>query len=251
MTAARFLYPGAGASVVLTLLPDLTPEPAPAFPYAGIAAERLNARLTPEMRQNFDLFLYVSKAEHGPLAQRMMGFGKEAGETLKPVFDWAASTGREQAEVNIQGRHVMTATPAGFYELDPSRMFRSYRSFNWDRDMPDTMFFDWTYRGRRTGLASHAAAGDDIAKLGNRASGGCVHLSPQNAAMLYDLIRKNYRGAVPLPAYNSETGSTSNRGLFVRDTGGALKMADGYRVLVIVEDYGGQNDVTDDPARLL
>ena len=36
----------------------------------------------------------------------------------------------------------------------------------------------------------------------------------------------------------------SNQGRFMRDANGKLKMADGYRVLVMVEDYGGEKIVT-------
>ena len=96
-------------------------------------------------------------------------------------------------------------------------------------------------QGLQTGLAIHAATGDDIARLGSRASAGCVHLSPQNAAPLYELIRADYRGPAPRFAYNSDTQTMSNRGDFMHDAAGRLKMADGYRVLVDIEDYGGEN----------
>ena len=107
--------------------------------------------------------------------------------------------------------------------------------------MPHSLFFNWERQGLQTGLAIHAATGDDIARLGQRASAGCVHLSPQNAALLYQLIRADYRGPVPRFAYNFDTQTMSNRGAFMHDAAGRLKMADGYRVLVDIEDYGGEN----------
>ncbi|HKY19070.1 MAG TPA: L,D-transpeptidase [Rhizomicrobium sp.] len=226
------------ASVRMTLLPDLRPLPKPQriFQHGEISAARLAAGLTPQMRRHFDLFVYVSKAERGPLAQRMHIYQKLPDGVLNPVFAWAASTGREKPEVNARGRHVVTATPAGFYMLDRHRMYPSYHSQNWDQDMPHAMFFDWTYKGKRTGLAIHAASGKDIAKLGSRASGGCVHLAPENAATLYGLVQ-SYRGEAPRPAH--QTNGTSNRGVFLSNDTGALKLADGYRVLVMIEDYGG------------
>ncbi len=230
------------ASVTMTILPDLTP-PTPAERRDAAAASRLAGRLTPEMRANFDLFLYVSKADGGPLAQRMYVFSKQPDDGLKLTYDWPASTGREQAETNAQGRRVLTATPKGFYELDPQRMYRRYHSASWDQDMASTMFFDWERAGRQTGLAIHAASGEDIARLGSRASAGCVHLAPQDAATLYQLIRTRYRGAVPRLAYDDETRTASNRGDFMHDARGHLKMTDGYRVLVLVEDYGGDDVV--------
>ena len=104
--------------------------------------------------------------------------------------------GREQDEIIARAAaRSFTATPAGFYELDPDRMYRRYHSYNWDQDMPNAMFFNWEREGVQTGLAIHAASGDDIARLGSRASAGCVHLSPENAATLFELIKADYRGA--------------------------------------------------------
>jgi hypothetical protein len=230
----------APAFASVTLLPDLAPPKAPAR--GEIVLSRLNQRLTAEMRTHFDLFLYVSKSASGPLAQRMYVFRKQP-EGLQLAHEWSASTGREKVEVNARGRSVITATPIGYYQLDPRRMYPRYRSASWDQDMPNAMFFDWERAGSQTGLAIHAAVQADIAKLGGRASGGCVHLAPGNAAALFDLVQENYRGTVPRFAYDHETRTASNRGDFMRDPTGALRMTHGYRVLVMVEDYGGGDAV--------
>lgn len=232
-------------------LPFVIPEPPPwsqapaaeaqtAAPgtRAEAVALHLRSTLTPEMLRNFDLFLYVSKAASGPLAQHMYVFARQKGE-LKLLHDWAVSTGRERSEITPRGRSTFTATPAGFYELDPDRMYPRYHSWSWDQDMPHAMFFNWERRGLQTGLAIHSATGGDIARLGNRASAGCVHLSPENAATLYRLIQDRYRGRIPRVATNAQTQTMSNRGDFVHGRDGALKMTDGYRVLVDIEDYGG------------
>jgi hypothetical protein len=208
-----------------------------------VAALRLKASLTPQMLRNFDLFIYVSKADHGALGQRMLVFRKSDSGALQLAYDWAASTGREKDEITPRGRTTFTATPTGFYEFDPDRMYRRYHSYSWDQDMPNAMFFNWEREGLQTGLAIHAAVGDDIAKLGGRASAGCVHLSPENAATLYHLIRDDYAGPVPRFAYNGDTQTMSNRGDFAHRRDGSLKMADGYRVLVDIEDYGGGNAI--------
>ena len=264
----------AAAPVQSLILPDLTPLPAPAMPdvaapdapavspprfaiapsdvpsdtarnespppaAARIAQARLEDSLSPEMRAHFDLFLYVSKAERGPVAQRMYVFAKDDAGRLRLAYDWAASTGREKSEVNPRGRRSFTATPRGFYELDPARMYRAYHSVSWDQDMPYAMFFNWERQGLQTGLAIHSATGADIARLGQRASAGCVHLSPENAATLYRLIRADYRGAVPRFAYDRATATMSNDGEFARDAKGDLKMAEGYKVLIEIEDFGG------------
>ena len=213
--------------------------PVPAHDRLKAAAFRLKDKLTPEMIGHFDLILYVSKANSGPLAQRMVVF-ENSGEVLTPIHDWKVSTGREQDEVSPRGRSTFTATPKGFYEFDPDRMYRAYHSWNWDRDMPHAMFFNWERRGVVTGLAIHAATGEDIAKLGSRASAGCVHLGPENAALLYRLVQ-GHEGRVPRFAYNADTDTMSNSGNFMHDRKGRLKMAEGYRVLVVIDDYSGDD----------
>jgi hypothetical protein len=202
---------------------------------------RFGQALTPEMLKNFDLFLYVSKAKKGPLAQRLYVFKKDSSGALQLTYDWAASTGREQVEISPLGAHTDTNTPAGYYELDPSRMYTAYHSHSWDQSMPYAMFFNWENQGYQTGLAIHAATGDDIAKLGSRASAGCVHISPAHAKLLYQLIRGEYKGRVPRFAYNRATDTMSNQGEMMRDAAGHLVMADGYKVLVNVEDFSGAN----------
>ena len=224
-------------------IPDPPPMDAPPQSRGQVVAARLESGLTSEMLKNFDLFLYVSKADAGPLSQRMYVFEKLRSGELKLRYDWAASTGREQHETSPRGEHTLTTTPAGYYELDPERMYRNYHSYAWDQDMPDAMFFNWEREGLQTGLAIHAATGRDVEKLGERASAGCVHLAPEHAAILFNLIRKNYRGPVPRFAYDFGSQTMSNQGQLMHDRAGNLKMADGYRVLIRIENYGGGNDV--------
>lgn len=272
----RLTQPEYAASANVTILPDLSPEaapvppeptmiephlatphtpkvPAPDFDIArdmpplppvttpvSIAARHLNASLTADMRANFDLFIFVSKAQRGPLAQRMYVFAK-TGDGLQLLHDWPVSTGREQSEISPRGRSSFTSTPAGFYQFDPDRMYRRYRSYSWMQDMPFAMFFNWERQGVKTGLAIHSAVGDDIAKLGSRASAGCVHLSPENARTLFDLVKDKYQGRVPRFAYTEDTDTMSNRGGFAHRRDGSLKMADGYRVLIDIDDYAGRD----------
>jgi hypothetical protein len=224
-------------------IPDPPPLDAPIFGLAEHAAAHLEGGLTPEMIRNFDLFLYVSKARSGPLSQRMYVFEKQRSGGLKLLYDWVVSTGREQYEVSPHGEHTVTTTPAGYYQFDPDRMYQSYHSSGWDQDMPNAMFFNWEREGLQTGLAIHAATGGDIGRLGSRASAGCIHLAPENARILFNLIRKEYRGPVPRFAYDHDSQTMSNQGKFMHDGAGNLKMADGYRVLIRIENYGGGGDM--------
>ena len=199
---------------------------------------RLEDNLTAPLYRRFDLFLYVSKAAKGPLAQRMYVFAKTKSGGLRLRYDWEVSTGREKIERNKAGAELASFTPQGYYELDPHRMYRHYRSVQWNMPMPHAMFFNWIQHGRRTGIAIHAAHGKAIARLGTRASGGCIHLSPKHAARLFRLIRVDYKGRVPRFAFNRRTDSISNNGRLMRGPDGRLRFAEGYKVLVVIESFG-------------
>ena len=205
--------------------------------------DRLKNSLTSEMVQNFSLFLYVSKAEAGPWAQRMYVFQKQPSGDLALLYNWPVSTGREQLELNPEGHKLKTDTPAGYYQLDAHRSYEHYTSSEWGQQMPYAMFFNWVKGGNQTGLAIHAASGDDVEKLGHRASAGCVHLSEDNARTLFAMIRSQYKGLAPRFAMDRRTGTMSNEGILLHDASGKVQMAEGYKVLVFIEDYGGENVV--------
>ena len=217
--------------------------------------EHLMSDLSPELFENFDLFIYVSKAERGPWAQHMYVFVKERGSPsdakLILLENWPVSTGREAIERARNGERVSTDTPAGYYELDPSRFFVQYRSAQWQLDMPNAMFFDWSNRGYQTGLAIHGVSDvDSVAALGQRASAGCVQLPLEASEKLFDLVRDNFEGEVPRFAYDEKTRVTSNKGDLARDEDGNLVMMDGYRALVVIDNYGGgtvTSEVSMDP----
>ncbi len=233
--------------------PQLAPEPdtavRPTVSHAGPApgelirvAERLKQNLTPELMSNFELFLYVSKADTGSWSQRMYVFAKKADGDLALQYNWPVSTGREKWEVDVNGHRQNSITPQGYYELDPDRMHVKYHSGQWNQPMPYAMFFNWQQNGYQTGLAIHAATGDDVALLGQRASAGCIRLSADNARALFTLIRGQYKGLAPRFAIDRRTATMDNNGLLVHDKNGKVLYSEGYKVLVFVENYGG-NDV--------
>lgn len=206
-------------------------------------AQHFRSSLTKEMLTNFELFLYVSKADRGVAAQRMYVFQKQDSGDLVMLYNWPVSTGRELDEIAPNGQHEPTITPAGYYELDPHRMYVSHFSGQWHQPMPYAMFFNWEDHGYQTGLAIHGASGKDIGLLGERASAGCIHLAPQNAQVLFSLIKNNYKGLMPKFAYDKRTATMSNQGVLVHTTDGGLEMTEGYKVLVFIENYGGENVV--------
>src|SRR5262249_18551467 len=124
------------------------PEPDDALPPKDDIArvrERLLDAVPEEIYRHFDLYLYVSKADHGPWAQRMYVFAKDEvapDASLRLLHAWPVSTGREAMERNIRGQRSETMTPAGLFELDPERMFVRYTSHEWGEAMPYSMFFN-------------------------------------------------------------------------------------------------------------
>ena len=240
----------------LAPLPQPAPGPKPASPKPAPPAtgtpspaqlarveQRLKDNLTTDLRAHFDLFLYVSKAEKGPLAQRMYVFAKDDAGELTLRDNWAVSTGREKVEYNKAGWKLPSYTPKGYYELDPHRMYRHYRSIQWGVPMPYAMFFNWVHEGNKSGLAIHAAHGKEVALLGQRASAGCIRLAPEDARALFDLIRARYKGDVPRFAYDRKTHTMANDGMLMRSANGKLRFHKGYKVLVVIENFGGENVV--------
>lgn len=87
-----------------------------------------------------------------------------------PVFDWPVSTGLRSYD-----------TPAG--EFKPFRMERHHFSREWDdAPMPYSIFF--TTRGHAIHGTNHLRA------IGRPASHGCVRLAPENAALLFKLVKQ-------------------------------------------------------------
>ena len=85
-------------------------------------------------------------------------------------YDWPVSTGKRGY-----------STPSGTYTA--MSMNEIWYSKEWDNaPMPHAVFF------MRDGHAIHGSY--DVKHLGKPASHGCVRLAPQNAAILYDLVKK-------------------------------------------------------------
>ena len=84
---------------------------------AAIAQKRLFGTVPDEIEPYFDLFMYVSKAKRGPLAQQMFVFQRDADGRIIPYAEWKVSTGREKLEIKNE-RRVRTNTPEGIFQLD-------------------------------------------------------------------------------------------------------------------------------------
>lgn len=203
-----------------------------------LAAARVKQRVPPEMLASFRLFLYVDKAESGPLAQRMVVFESRSGKTgtdrqLEPLYVWPVSTGREDREPDVHGQPQSTNTPEGLLTIDARRVFAHYVSTQWNEEMPDAMFLAGS--ANVPGLAIHAATGDGIGRIGTRASAGCIRLAPDKAHALYAMVRTRFAGLAPRLVPGPD-GSLALK----RDDKGRLERERGYAVLVMIENYSGE-----------
>jgi lipoprotein-anchoring transpeptidase ErfK/SrfK len=236
--------------VPLEQVPVVAPQPessagldAEEAPLTNLAQRRLFASVPDEIESYFDLFMYISKSNRGPLAQRMFVFQRDADGRIIPYSEWRVSTGREKLELHHE-RKVRTNTPEGIFELDPDRMHKRYWSKSWDNaPMHYAMFYDLMNNGRQSGLAIHAAVGKSkIRRLGKRDSAGCIRLDPKHAKELFYKIQNTTRGQVPVLAMN-ERQSTDRWGRVLRDEAGAVLLQDGYRAVVFVENYDGREEI--------
>jgi len=211
-------------------------------PLVAVAERRLFGTVPDEIESYFDLFMYVSKSNRGPFAQRMFVFQRDADGRIAPYAEWPVSTGRERIELH-HARKIRTTTPEGIFALDPGRMHARYFSKSWDgAPMHYAMFYDLLNNGRQSGLAIHGVYGSKVKNLGTRDSAGCIRLSPANAKELFYKVRNTTKGQVPILAVNAR-GSTDRWGSVERNGEGSIMLQDGYRAILFVENYDGRDEV--------
>jgi hypothetical protein len=231
----RMLPPDAVAAAPLPPQAVSPPDPTVVAAETARIATRVSAKVPAELAPYFDTFIYISKAEHGPWAQHLYLFKKAADGSLALDQDFPVSTGRERSE------QYFTATPTGLFELDVHRFIPNARSAKWnDASMPWAMFLNYSYRTQMSGVALHAAVGrHEIADIGHRASGGCVRLPLAKANLFFHRFLTEERGQVPVFTFDAARGTTNTAGQITRDAQGDTVLADGVRVLVIIDNFGG------------
>ena len=220
-------------------IPAATPPAPPvvqvdnAYLQADAVAQRLRASVPAELFPYFDVYLYVSKSASGAWAQHMFVFHKTESGRLAFEETFPVSTGREQHE------KYFTSTPTGLFELDPDRFDATHHSHRWHgAPMPWAMFLNYTIRNHATGIALHSGVGH-VAMLGRRASGGCVRMPPQKAEEYFHRFQAAEHGQVPVFAFDSASGTTRTDGMLQWDMTGKPILTEGYRVLLIIENYPG------------
>lgn len=134
--------------------------------------------------------LALSLAAHAAQAGVIVTVDKSTQELTVEVdgvaqYRWPVSTGRWGYN-----------TPNGTYR--PQRLERQWysRKYDWS-PMPHSIFF-------AGGYAIHGSY--EISRLGRPASHGCIRLHPKNAAVLFDLVKRN-AGAVRIDIIGSRPGA--------------------------------------------
>lgn len=88
--------------------------------------------------------------------------------------------GEARLEFDVSTGRKGYSTPVGHYGVE--RMYRKYNSRKYDgAPMPFSIFF-------HGGYAIHGTT--DLKRLGTIASHGCVRLHPDNARLLFDLVKQ-------------------------------------------------------------
>lgn len=196
--------------------------------------DRITSLMPEHLEPYFDLVLYISKAESGPLAQQIFIYERGEAGSLELTDRWLVSTGREAQE------QYFTTTPSGFFMLDPHRFIRRAYSAQWNgSSMPNAMFFNYSYRDRMSGYAIHGILPNYNRYLGRRASGGCVRLSYDHSTALFNRVQGHYQGNVPIFAFDEAGGTTFRDGTVEYDENGQIRTEWGYRVLLIVDTFAG------------
>lgn len=127
------------------------------------------------MRRHFAALAMVLMLLPGAaLAERVVAHVSIASQTMKVyhegrlLYTWPVSTAK-----------AGKITPAGTYE--PEFLSRNHRSRRYNNaPMPFAIFYDGNY-------AIHGT--DQIKRLGQPASHGCVRLHPDNAKILFEMVK--------------------------------------------------------------
>ena len=125
--------------------------------------------------------IVINKAKAGAEAQTLKLF-----ENGIEVMKIKVSTGKEERVVSTSGRTYVSTTPNGFFR--PTKMYTDYLSYTWNAPMPNAVFFIG-------GIAIHATGTSNYAKLGTRASGGCVRTTLVDSKKIRELVMESGKGS--------------------------------------------------------
>jgi lipoprotein-anchoring transpeptidase ErfK/SrfK len=123
-------------------------------------------------------------------------------------YSWPVSTGK-----------YGYSTPSGTFT--PTSMNEVWYSRQWDNaPMPHSIFF------LKDGHAIHGSR--EVKNLGKPVSHGCVRISPENAAVLYDLVKTNGMENTKVVLSGVTPGDESNEPEYEADGGPWFEPGSGY-----------------------
>ena len=166
-----------------------------------------------DVTRDYPIVVRINKSAYGPNAQRLWLY--EYGQLTSTYL---VSTGRERWEEAKSGRRYFSVTPTGWFH--PKRFVRNHWSSTWQTYMEFSIFFNG-------GIALHATTPPYYPLLGQRASGGCVRQTRENAEYLYNRGLAVRTAFVPMVTLTGEV---------ARDSNGNIIRIFASNMLIIVEN---------------
>ncbi len=198
-------------------------ENTPPADYPARAFSEADFSKYPALKE-FTNVIVINKANEGSDKQSLRVYvnGKLKEYTRissgREKFEKGCAPGQTPKRDRCSRRAYWSETPVGHFHVD--ELVENYLSKLWETWMPYSVFFE-------SGIAFHQAPAGSEAKIGQRASGGCVRLHPSIAPKIYFMVEKAGKGLVPKMGRNGEPLKTS-RGDIIR--------WQGYKTLVIVHN---------------
>lgn len=201
---------------------EVEAEALPTDPNVGFQMRPFSEDLlrTGHFLNQYEIVIVVNRANKGSSKQSLRLYDRG---TL--VLNTLVSTGREKVEKKRKyfwekgpNKTYFSSTNPGYFPVQ--WINEDHKSKTWRTKMPYSIFFDG-------GIAIHQAPKGTEGILGSRASGGCVRVSAATAPTIFAYVENAGTGYVPDVARNGEP---------VLDANGNIKMRQGHRAIVIVED---------------
>ncbi len=183
----------------------------------------LNFKTDPWLKE-FAIVIVINKANEGNDKQTLRIYKNQVLTHLTKVstgreeYEKGCSPGQDPKADHCSIRAYWSTTPTGYFDVD--RLDEKYFSNLWKTWMPYAVFFE-------AGIATHQAPAGTEGRLGKRASGGCVRLHPNMAAVVYKTVETAGKGLVPKMNRDGSVAKTKQSDLI---------RWQGYRTLVIVQN---------------
>lgn len=174
--------------------------------------------------KEFKLVIVINKANSGSDRQTLRVYENQKIILLTKIssgreeYEKGCDPGQEPKKDHCSKRAYWSTTPVGYFDVDT--LEENYFSNLWQTWMPYAVFFE-------SGIATHQAPAGTEAKLGGRASGGCIRMHPNHAPVLFSYVQKAGKGLVP---------KVNRDGSVAKTKQGDTVRWQGFRTLYIVQN---------------